>query len=233
MGDDINSSQYSPSELIRMVIVRFLMAILVFFAIFFLTAGTFIYCEAWIFLAIVLFAMLSSGIYLLEKEPDLLLRRMKMREKEAKQKKIIKLSYIPFLLVFLLPGFDHRFGWSNVPWAVVIIADILILFGYVIIFLAMRENRYASRIIEVEQGQTVISSGPYAIIRHPMYLGALPLYALSPLALGSYWALIPAAWIIPFIVARIRNEEIVLARDLKGYQEYMQKTRYRLFPGVW
>ena len=117
--------------------------------------------------------------------------------------------------------------------SVVVIADILILLGYVIVFLALRENRYASRIIEVEQGQTVISSGPYAIIRHPMYLGALPLYTLSPLALGSYWAMIPAILMIPVIVARIRNEESVLARDLNGYQEYMQRIRYRLIPGVW
>jgi protein-S-isoprenylcysteine O-methyltransferase Ste14 len=111
--------------------------------------------------------------------------------------------------------------------------DILILLGYGIVFLALRENRYASRIIEVEPGQTVIRSGPYAIIRHPMYLGVLPLYTLSSLALGSYWALIPALLMIPFIVARILNEESVLARDLNGYQEYMQKAKYRLIPGIW
>ena len=156
-----------------------------------------------------------------------------MREREAEQKLIIKLSYIPFLLAFLLPGFDKRFGWSNVPVGVVVIGDILVLLGYGIVFLVFRENRYASRIIEVEQGQTVIRSGPYAMVRHPMYLGSLLLYSLSPLALGSYWAMIPAILIIPIIVARIRNEESVLARDLNGYQEYMQKTCYRLIPGIW
>jgi protein-S-isoprenylcysteine O-methyltransferase Ste14 len=156
-----------------------------------------------------------------------------MREKEAEQRLIVKLSYIPFVLAFLLPGFDKRFGWSNVPVGVVVIADIFVLLGYGVVFLALRENRYASRIIEVEQGQTVISSGPYAVVRHPMYLGTLPLYTLSPLALGSYWAMIPAILIIPFIVARIRNEESVLGRELKGYKEYMQKTKYRLVPGIW
>ena len=113
------------------------------------------------------------------------------------------------------------------------IADILVLAGYVLVFLAFRENRYASRIVEVEQGQTVITSGPYAMVRHPMYLGSLPLFTLTPLALGSFWAMIPAILIIPFIVARIRSEESVLVRDLNGYKEYMQKTRYRLIPGIW
>ncbi len=101
------------------------------------------------------------------------------------------------------------------------------------IFLAMRENSYASRIIEVEKGQKIISSGPYAIVRHPMYLGESLLLLLSPLALGSYWAIIPALFIIPILVARIRNEEQILERELKGYQEYMQKIKFRLIPGIW
>ena len=229
----MSNSQSSQSELIRMVFVRFLGAILVLSAVFFLPAGTFAYWEAWVYLAILFIPMLFVVIYLLKNDRELLARRMKVREREAEQKLIIKLSYIPFLLAFLLPGFDKRFGWSNVPVGVVVLADILVLLGYGIVFLVFRENRYASRIIEVEQEQTVISSGPYAIVRHPMYLGSLLLYILSPLALGSYWAMIPAILIIPIIVARIRNEESVLARDLNGYQEYMQKTRYRLIPGIW
>jgi protein-S-isoprenylcysteine O-methyltransferase Ste14 len=230
---DMSNGQPSQSELIRMVIVRYLVAILVLWAIFFLPAGTLAYWEAWVYLTILFIPVLLVGIYLLKNNPELLARRMRMREKVAEQQLIIKLSYIPFVLAFLLPGFDKRFEWSNVPVGLVVISDILILLGYGIVFLALRENRYASRIIEVEQGQTAISSGPYAIIRHPMYLGVLPLYALSPLALGSYWAMIPALLIIPFIIARILNEERVLARDLNGYQEYMQKTRYRLIPGMW
>ena len=229
----MSDSQASQGELIRMVIVRILVAILMLFAIFFLPAGTFAYWEAWVYLAIFFVPMLFFAIYLLKNDPELLARRMRMREKEAEQQLIIKLSYIPFVLAFLLPGFDKRFGWSNVSVGVVVIADILVLLGFGIVFLAFRENRYASRIIEVEQGQTVISSGPYATVRHPMYAGLLPLFTLSPLALGSYWAMIPAILIIPFIVARIRNEESVLARDLNGYQEYMQKTHYRLIPGMW
>jgi protein-S-isoprenylcysteine O-methyltransferase Ste14 len=216
-----------------MVMARFLAAILISCAAFFLPAGTLTYWEAWVYLGILFIPILSAGIYLLKNNPELLARRMRMREKEAEQRLIVKLSYIPFVLAFLLPGFDKRFGWSNVPVGVVVIADIFVLLGYGVVFLALRENRYASRIIEVEQGQTVISSGPYAVVRHPMYLGTLPLYTLSPLALGSYWAMIPAILIIPFIVARIRNEESVLGRELKGYKEYMQKTKYRLVPGIW
>jgi protein-S-isoprenylcysteine O-methyltransferase Ste14 len=216
-----------------MVFVRLLVAIPVLLAMFFLPAGTFAYWEAWVYLAVLFIPMLLVLIYLLKNDPGLLERRMKMREREAEQKLIVKLSYFHFLLAFLLPGFDKRFGWSNVPAGAVVIADILVLLGYGTFFLVLRENRYASRIIEVEQGQKVISSGPYAMVRHPMYLGLLLLYIFSPLALGSYWAMIPAILIIPIIVARIRNEESVLARDLRGYQEYMQKIRYRLIPGIW
>ena len=229
----MNNSQSSQGELIKMVFVRFLGAILVLSAMFFLPAGTLAYWEAWGYLAILFIPMLFVLFYLLKNDPGLLARRMKTREREAEQKLIIKLSFIPFLLAFLLPGFDKRFGWSNVPVGMVVMADILVLLGYSIVFLVFRENRYASRVVEVEQEQTVISSGPYAMIRHPMYLGSLLLYILSPLALGSYWAMIPAILIIPVIIARIRNEESVLARDLSGYQEYMQKTRYRLIPGMW
>ena len=232
-GYDMSSTQISQAELIKLVIVRFLVVLLALSAMFFLPAGTWAYWEAWVYLAILFIPVFFVLIYLLKNEPELLVRRMRLREKEAQQKLIIKLSYIPFLLAYLLPGFDKRFGWSNVPVWVIVAADILVLLGYGLIVLVFRENRYASRIVEVEQGQAVISSGPYAVIRHPMYLGAILLYVLSPLALGSYWAMIPSILIIPVIVARIWNEESVLVRDLKGYQEYMQKTRYRLIPGLW
>jgi protein-S-isoprenylcysteine O-methyltransferase Ste14 len=138
-----------------------------------------------------------------------------------------------FLLVFVVPGFDHRFGWSDVPVALVIVADILTVLGYSLIVWVLRENSYASRVVEVEQEQKVICSGPYAIVRHPMYLGFMIMYLLVGLALGSYWALIPAPLIILILVARIRNEEAVLLRELKGYADYVKKVRYRLIPAVW
>jgi protein-S-isoprenylcysteine O-methyltransferase Ste14 len=225
--------QISRRELIKTVVVRFGSAFIVLMAMFFIPAGTWAYWEAWAYLAILFFPMLFVLAYMLKHEPDLLARRMRMKEKEAEQRLIVKLSFIPFLFAYILPGFDKRFGWSNVPTGVVVIAEILVLLGYGIVFLVFRENRFASRVVEVEQGQSVIKSGPYAIVRHPMYTGSILLWGLSPLALGSYWAMLPALAIIPTLVARIRNEEQILAKELKGYPEYMQETRYRLLPGVW
>jgi len=145
----------------------------------------------------------------------------------------IKLVFIPFLLAFILPGIDKRFVWSNVPVAMIVAADILVLMGYTVFFLVLRENQFASRVIEVEKGQKVIQSGPYRLVRHPMYLGASLMYVASPLALGSYWAIIPALFIIPIFIARIINEEKVLTKELDGYSDYMLKIRYRLIPGLW
>ena len=229
----MGNNQLPQGKLTKMVSVRLLVFIPLLLAMFFLPAGTFAYWEAWVYLTVLLIPMVLVLIYLLRNDPELLERRMRMREKESEQKLIIKISYLYFLLVFLLPGFDKRLGWSNIPVVVVIVADVLVLLGYGMFFLALRENRYASRIIEVEQEQKVNSSGPYAIVRHPMYVGVSLMCIFTPLALGSYWAAIPSLLIIPLLVARIRNEESVLGRELKGYKEYMQKTKYRLIPGIW
>jgi protein-S-isoprenylcysteine O-methyltransferase Ste14 len=229
----MNKAQSSKGELIRMVAVRFLAAVPILIALFFLPAGTFSYWQAWVYLVIIFIPMSLVLIYLFKNAPELLERRMKTREPETEQNMIVKLSVPLFLIAFLVPGFDQRFGWSDVPTGVVVAAEILVLLGYGMFFLVVKENRYAARTVEVEQEQKVISSGLYAIIRHPMYLGLLVMYIFSPLALGSYWAVIPALLIIPVIVARLLNEEDVLARDLKGYPEYMQKTKNRLLPGIW
>ncbi len=223
----------SRSKLIQMVFIRIFVVIPLLLAILFLPAGTFAYFEAWLYFAVLIIPMFLVFIYLLKNDPELLERRMRMREKEPEQKVIIKISYVAFLITFLVPGFDKRFAWSNVPISVIISADILVLASYGIFFLVLRENRYASRIVEVAQDQKVISTGLYAFVRHPMYLGVLLMYIFSPLALGSYYAMIPSLSIIPLLVARIRNEEKVLGRELKGYPEYLQKTQYRLIPGIW
>ena len=229
----MSNTQLSQEPLKRLVYSRVSMGIPVLFAILFLPAGTLAYWEAWVYLAILLIPMFLAFRYLLKNSPELLERRMRMREKETAQKRIMGLSYVYFLIAFLLPGFDRRWDWSQVPAIAVIVADVLVVLGYGVFLLVMKENRYASRIIEVEQEQQVISSGPYALVRHPMYLGVSLMYMASPLALGSYWALLPAALIIPILVARILNEEKVLGQELKGYQEYMQKVRFRLIPGLW
>jgi protein-S-isoprenylcysteine O-methyltransferase Ste14 len=132
-----------------------------------------------------------------------------------------------------LPGFDRRWGWSDVPTPIVLIASLLVLLGYGLVVRVFLENRYASRVIQVEAEQQVVSTGAYAFVRHPMYLGTAVMYLATPVALGSYWAMIPAVFVIPILVVRILNEEQVLEKELKGYLEYKQKVRYRLIPGIW
>ena len=215
------------------MVVRGLLAVLVLCAVLFIPAGTVDYWQAWVFLGILVVTSASALWYLARNSPDLLERRMRMREKESTQRQVIILSFVPTIAAFLLPGFDRRWGWSSVPLPVVIAADVMVVLGCCLYVLVLRENRHASRVIEVEKGQQVTRTGPYAFVRHPMYLGITFMYLAAPLALGSYWALLPAAVIVPTLVARILNEEKVLQRDLNGYREYMQVTRYRLFPGVW
>jgi protein-S-isoprenylcysteine O-methyltransferase Ste14 len=221
------------SHLLRLVLSRFALGFLVMGLFFFLPAGTLNYWEAWMYMLTLFVPLVFTLFYLLKNDPKLLERRMRTREKESEQRRILNLSLIFFLAAYILPGFDQRFGWSRAPAALVIFADLIVLAGYLLVIRVFRENSYASRVVEVEQDQQVISSGPYAIVRHPMYLGALMMYLLSPLALGSYWAMIPAAFLIYVLVARIRNEEEVLSRELKGYTAYIQKVRYRLLPGIW
>jgi protein-S-isoprenylcysteine O-methyltransferase Ste14 len=177
--------------------------------------------------------MIFVLIYLLKKDPELLERRMKIKEKEELQKVFVKLSILVFFIAFIIPGFDYRFEWSEVPFVVIIIADLFIFIGYLLFFLVLKENTYASRIIEVEKGQKVISTGPYAIIRHPMYVAVLTMYILSPLALGSYWAVLAILPLPVLIIFRIKSEEKILIDKLPGYSEYTQKVKYRLIPYIW
>jgi protein-S-isoprenylcysteine O-methyltransferase Ste14 len=227
------STHPSQRELARTVYVRAALAVPVIWAVLFIPAGTLAYWQAWLYMAILLIPMCFVFRYLLKYDPQLLERRMQTREREVAQRRIVKLSYLYFLVAFMLPGFDKRWGWSAVPPLVVIAADLVVLLGYGLFILVLRENQYASRTIQVEKEQPVISSGPYSLVRHPMYLGVILMYLASPLALGSYWAVLPALLIVPILVARILNEEQVLERDLKGYQEYQLVTKYRVFPGVW
>lgn len=211
---------------------------LIFFAIlwavvFFAPAGTIAYWQAWVVLAILVIPMALGFIYWFKKDPELLERRSKTGEKEAEQKVIIKFFSLLFVLTFLIPGFDRRFGWSEVPFMIVVVADILLMCGYGICFLVIHQNRFASRTVATEYAQSVVSTGLYAVVRHPMYSGVALMCLSLPVALGSYWAIIPAVLIVPVLVARIKNEERVLLRELEGYREYTQKTRYRLIPGVW
>jgi protein-S-isoprenylcysteine O-methyltransferase Ste14 len=223
----------SPSELTRMVIGR-VAAFFIFIAlIFFLPAGTWNYWQAWMWLATIILLMLITLAYLLKNDPALLERRMRMRERQPQQQKIILVSGIFLTLSFILPGFDIRYGWSQMPAWVAIFCNGIVIAGYLMVLWVFKTNTYTSRIVEVEAGQKVITTGPYAIVRHPMYVGAFLTYAFTPLALGSYWAFIPGLMILPVLVFRIFDEEKLLLRDLEGYREYTQKVKYRMLPGVW
>lgn len=220
-------------KLVVSVVLRIGLGIPFIALIIILPAGTWNYWQGWMYLATLLLPMLGSTVYLFINDPALLERRMRMREKESAQQIIIRVLAIYFLLAFTLPGLDVRYGWSNVPPLVSILADALVFTGYMITFWVLTVNRFLSRIVEVDAQQKVVTTGPYAIVRHPMYFGVALLYIASPLALGSYWAVLPALMIIPLLAARIRNEEEVLLRELAGYAEYRQKVKYRLLPGVW
>ena len=221
------------NQLIKIVLSRLLMALPLFMLFFFLPAGTWNYWQAWVYLAILFIPMFFAMFYLLKNNPELLERRMRMKEKRSGQKQVVGISLIFLLLAFLLPGYDKRFGWSIVPIEVVVAAQICVLAGYLIVFRVMQINSFASRVIEVAPEQRVIDTDLYAIVRHPMYMGAMVLYVMSPLALGSYWSVIPALGMIPILVARIKDEELMLEKELPGYLEYKKKTKYRLIPYVW
>jgi protein-S-isoprenylcysteine O-methyltransferase Ste14 len=205
-------------------------------ALLFIPAGTFRYWQGWVTLAVFLACSGASTGYLAKHDPALLKRRTEAgisHEKEFTQKVVMALLYIACIVLVVLPPLDVRFGWSVMPWQVSIIGDAFIVFSFYLFYLVSKVNTYAAANVRVEQGQKVISSGVYALVRHPMYFGALFLFAGTPVALGSWWALLLFPVLIPILVARILNEEKLLARDLPGYIEYMQKVRYRLIRGVW
>jgi protein-S-isoprenylcysteine O-methyltransferase Ste14 len=223
----------SKPVLIKKVILRFGMFIVIMGLLFFLPAGTLRYWEAWVYMAILVTPMIIFLFYLIKHDPELLERRMRTKEKETEQKTIIKIGSLIFILIYLIPGFDQRYGWSSVPFAIIIIADIIILCGYLLFVRVLLENSYASRIVEVERQQQVITTGPYRIVRHPMYSAVLLMYSFGPLALGSYFAMIGSVLLILILVTRIKNEEKVLSKELEGYQDYIQKVKHRLVPGIW
>lgn len=199
--------------------------------IIFLPAGSFRFWQAWIWWLGFSVLTIFITVYFLKRSPELLSRRMKFKEKKEVRRPPALLNL--YFLGYILPGFDYRFHWSSVPVWIVIAANVIVFLGYLFIFYVFKENSYASTVIQVEQEQTVITTGPYAIVRHPMYLGLLLMSLFTPLALGSYWALIPALLCIPSLVLRIKSEEEVLLNELLGYSEYCLKIRYRLIPHIW
>lgn len=221
------------SKLLATVLSRLLAGVVMFMLMFFLPAGSWTYWQAWMYIGILFIPMLFVLAYFMRRDPSLLERRMQLREKRSEQRKIIGLSGITFILAYILPGFDVRYGWSNMPAWVSIAAGVVLFLSYLLVFRTMQVNSYLSRIIEVAKDQKVVDTDVYGIVRHPMYVGMIVLYIVSPIVLGSWWAVIPALVIIPVIVARVLDEEKALDVELVGYREYKQKVKYRLIPYVW
>lgn len=220
-------------SLIKKIIKRFSFVPIVVGLLILVPAGTFNYWQVYIYIGILVIPMMFVLFYFLKNDPMFLERRTRANEKEKAQKIIQIVFSLIFLSGFVVSGLDKRFGWSDVPINFVLVTDIVILSGYLLIFFVFRQNSYASRIVEVDKGQKVITTGLYSIVRHPMYLGVLLMYIPTPIALGSYWGLIPMAAIPLAIVLRILNEEKVLCKELPGYKEYCQNTKCRLIPLIW
>jgi protein-S-isoprenylcysteine O-methyltransferase Ste14 len=202
----------------------------------FLPAWTFRYWQAWLFLAVFSVSVLAITLYLMNRDPELLRRRVNAgpgAEKEHSQKLIQLFATLAFLAVIVLPAIDHRFAWSSVPLYAVLLGDGLVALGLLIVFLVFKENTYTSGVIEVGQGQRVVSTGPYGLVRHPMYAGAIVMLLGVPLALGSWWGLLAVIPITLVIVLRLLGEEEFLAKNLAGYPGYQENVRYRLVPFIW
>ncbi len=215
------------------VLTRIAIVIPIFGALILIAAGTWDVWEVYVLLGFSTVAMLIITFYFIKRNPEFLERRMKLKEKEGAQKKIIGFALPYYLLSIVFVGLDHRWGWSQLSWQYPVLGIILFLISYLMLFRVFLVNSYAARTVEVEEDQKVISTGPYATVRHPMYSAMILMYMSTPLALGSAWGIILFSMNSIMLVFRILSEEKVLSRDLKGYDEYMQKVKFRLIPYLW
>ena len=214
-------------------IVKFACGVVLVGLLVFLPAGSLAYTWGWLFMALLFVPMFGAGLVMLAKSPELLKKRLDVKEKRSAQKGVVGFSGLIFLAGFVVAGLDYRFGWSKMPLWVIITASVLFLVAYGLYAEVMRENAYLSRTIKVEEGQTVVDSGLYGIVRHPMYAVTVLLFLMMPLVLGSWFALIPFAFYPVIITIRLLDEEKLLTRELPGYAEYKKKVKYRLIPFIW
>ena len=215
------------------MITKLVMGFLLITLLLFLPAGTWHFAQAWLFLALLFIPMTIMGIWLYIFQPELLAKRLNNKEKEQQQKNVVALSGLMFIAGFVLCALDYRFTWSVVPLWLTIVASILFFIGYGMYIEVMRENAYLSRTIEVQEGQQLIDTGLYGVVRHPMYTATILMFTSIPLILGSFWSLIIFAIYPLLMVLRIKNEEQVLAAGLKGYTDYQKRVKWRLLPFVW
>ena len=214
-------------------IVKFACGVVLVGLLVFLPAGSLAYTWGWLFMALLFVPMFGAGLVMLAKSPELLKKRLDVKEKRSAQKGVVGFSGLIFLAGFVVAGLDYRFGWSKMPLWVIITASVLFLVAYGLYAEVMRENAYLSRTIKVEEGQTVVDSGLYGIVGHPMYAVTVLLFLMMPLVLGSWFALIPFAFYPVIIAARVKDEEVLLTQELAGYEDYKKKVKYRLLPFIW
>ena len=214
-------------------LTKFTVGLLLVALLLFLPAGTLVYPGGLLFLCLLFVPMFIMGVVMLICARDLLAKRLDVKEKQGTQKGVVAVMGLIFLGGFILAGLDFRFGWSQIPLPVVIVASALFLIGYALYAEVMRENAYLSRTVKVEEGQTVISTGLYGVVRHPMYLASTVMFLALPLVLGSWYALIPFAIYPILMVVRIGGEEKLLTAELAGYEAYKKKVKYRMIPFIW
>ena len=214
----------------------FVQLLVIFGAALFLSAGTPNYLQAWVFIGVFAGCVAGITVYLWKHDPKLLERRISAgptAERGKSQKLIMLLANIGMLALLVIPGLDNRWSWSHVPTPIAVLGNFLIVAGAYLVFLVFRENSFASATIEIAEDQRVVSTGPYSVVRHPMYTGALFWLIGTPLALGSYWGLAAIIAMMPVLAWRLVDEERFLARHLAGYVEYQKMVRYRLIPFIW
>ncbi len=220
-------------KLLFNALTKIIFGFLIIAALIFLPAGTLNFEGGWVFIGLLFVPITVLGVVLFIKNPELLKKRLDSKEKEKAQKGVVAFAALIFIGGFVLAGLDFRFSWSKVPYIVKIIASILFIFSYLLYAEVMRENTYLSRTIKVEENQSVIDTGLYAVIRHPMYSASILMFLMIPLILGSWYSLICFV-LYPIIIAfRINNEEKVLTEQLSGYIEYKQKVKYKIIPFIW
>ena len=220
-------------KLFARAISRFLAGLALVTGLLFIPAGTWSYPQGWLLIGILFVPMFIAGLVMMKTNPELLKKRLSVREKELEQRSVILFSGIMFLASFILAGLSFRYGWLMLPFSVSSIAAFVFLTAYALYAEVLRENTYLSRTVEVQKNQKVIDTGLYGVVRHPMYMATVILFLAMPLVLGSVISFIIMLAYIPIIVKRIRNEEQVLEAGLPGYRDYMEKVKYRLIPFVW
>ena len=214
-------------------IVKFVCGFLLVGALLFLPAGSLGFGKGWLLMGLLFGPMFAAGLVMLAKSPDFLAKRLDVKEKQSAQKGVVKLSGLMFAAGFAVAGLDYRFGWSRMPLWVTAVACAVFLLSYALYAEVMRENAWLSRTVRVEEGQQVVSTGLYGIVRHPMYMATLLLFLSMPLVLGSWFALLIFCAYPAIIIVRLKDEEALLTKELPGYEAYKKKVRFRLIPFVW